>query len=256
MSLPNSRQNAFGLELALSGNLDAWANGVGEAIARGLGKATIQQGKASERALEADTEILGPLARGWTHEVYPADGISTSPAVFLWHPQAHIIDAHSRGATISASGARYLWIPIPGSPADRVFRNSTAREAMIRAFGAEQLKLVVTKRGRKMIVAEAVATERRVRRGREQNNKGFGRSGVIEKNRGRGRTDTSYIQATTTVPLFTLVPNVRLEKIMDWRATAEAEKASFTRRVEDQVEQEMKRFEDGLNRRGSRDRLF
>jgi hypothetical protein len=251
MSLPDSRRNAFGFELALSGNLDAWANGVGEAIATGLGKATIQQGKATERALEADTEILGPLARGWTHKVYPEDGISTSPAVFFWHPQAHIIDAHSRGATISASGARYLWIPIPGSPADRTFRNSTPREAMIKAFGADQLKLVVTKRGRRIIVAEATVQARRTYRGRERNSRGFGRAGRIETKRG-----VKDVAATTTVPLFTLVPNVRLEKIMDWRATAEAEKASFSRRVEDSLEQEMKRFEDSLDRRGSRDRLF
>lgn len=220
-----------GLELkfALQGNLRAWAEGNVDAILGGLAAAMREEVKRVERGLEDETAILGTMAKGWTHELHPLSGRAYEPAATIWHPQEHIIDAHSIGADIRAKKGRYLFVPVKGGPADKRFGSgkSPVRE-MNYAF--HNVRMIVNRHGRKMLVGDTFGS------------KMISGAKLKKKDFPAAYNDGRITDGAATIILFWVVENVRLQKIMDWRTRAEQESRGFAGRVDRNLQARMDAF--------------
>jgi hypothetical protein len=230
------------LGLALEGNLQSWGEGLVDAMIGAISVSVADEAKRVERALEDETSILGGLARAWEYELFPKSGRSYSPSADVVHTEPHIIEAHSNGADIQAKRGRYLWIPIEGSPADRRYeKHQIPRLEMQSLFGRDQIKLIVTKKGQLLVVAQGKAMDPGMAMGKSlrkefKRRRGFGKAGNVTRTYNQHSSFTSYIEPDVTIPLFILKPNVRLEKIMDWRGRAEMEARSFPDRVDSNLQ--------------------
>lgn len=149
-------------------------------------------------------------------EVYPAGTTSLNAAGLVWTRAPEIVGAHARGATIHARGGRYMAIPLPAAgstrptPAEWQFR--TGRKLVF-----------VPPRGRRrnaLLVAEGV----RLRT-----------SGVAVALRRRRRRD-GIQTGESGVPIFVLVRQVRLKKVLDIPAVAAVGGAALRGRLRNLVQ--------------------
>ena len=136
------------------------------------------------------------LSRTWRGKVFPEVGESVEAAAFVWSKAPKLIDAFDRGVTIRS--ARGFWLAIPTPAAGARGRGPNGRASRITPGGWERrtgmrLRFVYRKRGPSLLVAEGRLNTK-------------GRAVASRSKTGRGRT---------TVPIFLLVPQVRLSKRLD-----------------------------------------
>lgn len=195
------------LKLALQGNLqafeDALVKDVRVAMREGL-EGVAKAGKAKARAA---SRALGPVGMAWAYTAYPQgrQALADDPAIVL-HPRGEaaekILRAQAGGETIRTAGALNLWIPVPGSPADRRKpKGQSLVESIMARVGRENIRIIPATGSRPaMAVARDASVTKTGRVGRG----------------GRARTKSGgYRKGTADVPLFYLVPRVRLEPSID-----------------------------------------
>ncbi len=180
-----------------------------------LGAMLQEEVGAGERAVKAAmNEAGGDLKQAWRRQItgaglghrlprtirnrtYPQQGDSLDAAAFVWSNAPEIISAHDRGVLIRSKAGFWLAIPLPAAGKGRGGARLTPGEWEKRR--GMRLRFVYRRRGPSMLVADG-----------RLNSRGLG---VASRSKiGRGRA---------TVPIFLLVPQVRLPKRLDLDRDAE-----------------------------------
>lgn len=188
--------------------------------ATGAMRETLPEARAELKAQVVSAGLGTRLANTWRGETYPQSRRSLNPAGMIWSRAPDIIDAFARGAKIvPVAGSRYLAIPSDNVPRAGGRRGSTRRMSPVEVQGAFNQELIFRRgdRGRLLAFVSVI----KARRGGAYRRATKGRLA-----QGRERE---------LVLMFTMVPTVRLPKLLDlddvaqrWSRRFEAE---FTRRL-------------------------
>lgn len=155
------------------------------------------------------------LANTWQDKVYPLKRNSLTPGGYIWSNAPDIIDAFTRGATIAPTGGRkFLWIPTRSVPRARGSGRATSTRRMnpeqVQAEFNQEFVLRKGKAGRWLaFIAQ---------------NRGETKRGALRKVR-KGRIGHGAKQEL--ILMFTLVPSVRMPKLLDLNAVAGRWEARF-----------------------------
>jgi len=193
------------IKVELEGNFAEWAQGetlkAARAVTRGVHGATASL-KAAWRA-DVSSTLGARMGNAVRSQVYPEDQPSLNAAGLVYLRRAvpgspnigaaGIVAAHSAGVVIR--GSRGFWLAIPLPAAGRGKGGSRITPAEWQARTGRELRFVATGRGRAVLVAD----NSRV------NTKG---RAVLDRRRGKLQAR----RATTAVPIFALVPQVKLPK--------------------------------------------
>ncbi len=165
--------------------------------------------RAGERAVKAAmAQAGGELKQAWRRQImgaglghrlqrtirnrtYPKHTDSLDAAAFVWSNAPEIVGAHDRGVLIRSKNGFWLAIPLPAAGKGRGGARLTPAEWEKRR--GMRLRFVYRRRGPSMLVADGRLSSRGL--------------GVASRSKtGRGRA---------TVPIFLLVPQVKLSKRLD-----------------------------------------
>jgi hypothetical protein len=230
---------------------------IGAAIGdlRRLLQAEVRAGeRAATRALREETDSLKRELRGqvtaafggkgrgianaWRSAVYPRSGVSLRPAGLVWTKTPTIVDAFERGALIRARGAKYLAIPTGFNAArgqrGRGGKGMRVTPAQMAASGQAFLRPFRSGRGFVWCLPlyGASGTSRtggRRRRGRTLLSAG-GIAEVGTANRKGREAWARGMLRKGMVPMFLLLPQVRLAKRLDVAGAAQRAGAHVPRR--------------------------
>ncbi|PRY23526.1 hypothetical protein CLV78_10415 [Aliiruegeria haliotis] len=137
------------------------------------------------------------LANSIRIQTYPKSGESLSAAALVWSKAPVIIGAHDTGRFIRSKDG--FWLAIPLEAAGKGFRGGRITPGEWERRRGLRLRFVYRRRGPSLLVADGRLNTRRL--------------GVASRSKtGRGRA---------TVPVFLLVPQVRLPKRLDLDRDAE-----------------------------------
>ena len=137
------------------------------------------------------------LARTIRSEQYPKGQPSLNAAALVWSKAPKIINAHDTGPLIRSRNG--FWLAIPTEAAGKSRRGGRITPGQWEQRSGLRLRFVYRRRGPSLLVAEG------------RLNKG-GRAVASRSKTGRG---------LTTVPIFLLVPQVKLAKRLDLDRDAE-----------------------------------
>jgi hypothetical protein len=137
------------------------------------------------------------LANSIRSQTYPKAGQSLNAAALVWSKAPVIVGAHDTGPLIRSKDG--FWLAIPTEAAGRGLRGAKLTPGEWERRRGLRLRFVYRRRGPSLLVAEG-----------RLNSRGLG---VASRSRtGRGRT---------TVPIFLLVPQVKLPKRLELDRDAE-----------------------------------
>ncbi len=224
--------------LAFEGDLEAWAQGVKVAMLQGLRDAIEEVGREGLERLRDEVRGAGlgdRLPNTWRLELMPRRGLAYSPAAFIRSTAADIIDAFTRGATIKSRSGGFMAVPIPGGPMDRVrvFRGETSVQAATRRLG--ELVFVPIRPGLAMLVTKSI---RKTRSGRW----------VRKKETDNFTPKYAAANIAEAVPVFWLVPQVRLSRRLNWPTIAREIERDFGQRVEANLRERIAKVDAGTTR--------
>lgn len=131
------------------------------------------------------------LANTIRSETYPKTGESLNAAALVWSKAPEIIGAHDRGALIRSREG--MWLAIPMASAGRGHKGGRITPAEWERRRGLRLRFVYRRRGPSLLVADG-----------RLNSRGLGVASRSKTGRGRA-----------TVPIFLLVPQVKLAKRLD-----------------------------------------
>lgn len=185
-------------------------------------KGITRAGNALKEQLRDQVRAAGfseRLAKTWQGEIYPQGGKpSLHPAAYVYSKAPRIIDGYARGATIVATGGRrFLAIPTYDTPLERsgkaltpakveerfgrALRFVPARSAQGSAIGGKAVGYLILDG----VVARKSTGRYRNASPRERRLEGTGKARPVQ-----------------SVVMFTLVRAVKLRKVFDLQATADA----------------------------------
>lgn len=137
------------------------------------------------------------LANTIRNQTYPKTGESLNAAALVWSRAPEIVGAHDTGPLIRSKDGFWLAIPLPA--AGKGARGKALSPGDWEKRRGMRLRFVYRRRGASLLVADG-----------RLNNRGLG---VVSRSKtGRGRA---------TVPIFLLVPQVKLPKRLDLDRDAE-----------------------------------
>lgn len=166
----------------------------GEAAAfAGVDAAT--QGMKGELRGQIERAGLGRrLANTWRSKTYPADRRSLKPGGFVWSKAPEIVSTFAEGAKITAKNGQFLAIPLPAAGKYADGRKRVTPGSWERAHG-QRLRFVYRRGRNSLLVAEGARLNTR---------------GVAVARKGKGSATRGV-----TIPIFVLVPQVRIRKRLD-----------------------------------------
>ena len=174
---------------------------LGQAFTRGL-KVTMRDLQLRLRAA-SQTAGLGRLSRAWTFEVYPQVGGSLSAAARVRGKGGSrtqgALEAHASGGTIKAKSKRFLAIPTAAAP-KRGEGNKPLSPTTFPVARFGPLRFVALKGGRALLVVDGVRVSA---------------AGRVTRIRPGRKSGVASLRARATVPMFVLVPAVRLRRRVD-----------------------------------------
>jgi hypothetical protein len=141
------------------------------------------------------------LANAIRAQSYPKGQPSLNAGALVWSKSPKIIDAHERGAVIRSANGFWLAIPLPA--AGKGARGGRITPGQWEAKTGRRLTFIYRSGKSALLVDTGRAMERSRTMGRD----GFSRAARGFKNR--------------TVPVFALVPQVKLKKVLDLYPAAE-----------------------------------
>ena len=224
---------SFSLGLAVRGDLQKYMRDNAHAIRLANREAVTDATHSIRDDLRADMRRagLGKLEKTWRAEIFPANGLADNPAGYIYSRAEYLVESFSSGRPIKARNGQYLAVPIPGSPAERLRDPrgpATKVDAARERFG--DLVFIPGVRGGRppMIAAENV---------------GFTRTGNLTR---RSRTKTGRHRAgAATVPLFFLVPEVRLGRRLNTARIAQRGERRFEARLDHALNRRLRRVAEG-----------
>lgn len=152
---------------------------------------------------------LGPkLARTIRRQTYPKGGTSLRAAALVWSKAAKLVDAFDRGVTIRSNDGFFLAIPLPAA-GPKGIGNKRITPGGWEARTGRRLTFIY-RRGRNGLLVDTgdvVKTSYMNRKGEH-------------KRRGPGKKNV-------TIPIFALVPQVRLPKKLELGTAASAAQAAL-----------------------------
>jgi hypothetical protein len=131
------------------------------------------------------------LANSIRSQTYPRSGESLSAAALIWSKAPEIIGAHDTGPLIRSKDGFWLAIPLPA--AGKGARGKALSTGEWERRRGLRLRFVYRRRGPSLLVADG-----------RLNNRGLGVASRAKTGRGRA-----------SVPIFLLVPQVKLPKRLD-----------------------------------------
>ncbi|MGR3825234.1 MAG: DUF6441 family protein [Salipiger marinus] len=195
------------LEAALQGDLRRYLEEELDLAKRAVTKGVHKQSTVLKHALRADVIAGGlgrKLARSWQQENYPKGNVSLNAASYVFSKAEKLVAAFEEGATIRASKKRFLAIPTPAAPkSGRKGVRLTPSNFPEDRFGP--LRFVYVKGGTSLLVVDNQRTSKRG---------GYGLS------RNKRALKTGY--GLQSVPMFWLVPQVRLRRRLNADAVEKA----------------------------------
>jgi hypothetical protein len=138
------------------------------------------------------------LANSIRSEVFPRAGASLNAAAVVWSKAPVIIGAHDAGPLIRSRNG--LWLAIPTPAAGKALGGRRITPAAWERKTGLRLRFVYRRTGPSLLVADSVRLNAR------------GHAAVSRSKTGRGQA---------TVPMFLLVPQVKLPKRLDLARDAE-----------------------------------
>ncbi|MCA8881355.1 MAG: hypothetical protein KDA73_15695 [Rhodobacteraceae bacterium] len=137
------------------------------------------------------------LANSIRSQTYPKTGESLNAAALVWSKAPVIVGAHDTGPLIRSKDG--FWLAIPTEAAGRGLRGGKITPGEWERRRGLRLRFVYRRHGPSLLVAEG-----------RLNSRGLGVASRSKTGRGR-----------TTVPIFLLVPQVKLPKRLDLERDAE-----------------------------------
>ena len=163
--------------------------------------------KSDWRAQITRARLGQRLANTIRSKTYPAKGESLEAAALVWSNAPQIIGAHDTGPLIRSKDGFWLAIPTPAAGKGARGKALTPHEWERRR--GLRLRLVYRRRGPSLLVAEG-----------RLNNRGLGVASRSKTGHGR-----------STVPIFLLVPQVKLGKRLDLARDADRAQATIPRLI-------------------------
>lgn len=224
------------LTLALQGDLEKWAENVKFNMLTGLKAAAEEEGRT---ALEFQRDAIRTaglgdrVANAQRLQVTPSGNrLAYAPAVYLFSRAAHIIEAFAQAEPLR--GHPMMAVPIPDSPAASITisRGQSRTEAVERKYG--KMRVVPLKGGGLMLVAQGRA-----------DNAGGVRALVKRRDKSTGLITQSPNQRNQVeIPMFWLVPQVRLGHPLPWIETAHKIQNDYRNKVEDNLRRRLTAMSD------------
>lgn len=184
-------------------NVDLWAGAVTQGVAE-----TAKAVQANWRAQIVSAGLGKRLSGTIRQEVYPKGQPSPNAAALIWSKAPEIIGANERGALIKSSKGLFLAVPLPGAGTGVSAGGRGGKR--VTPAGWERrtgIKLRFVFRANKP--SFLVADDARV----------SAKSGIAKRRGGKRRKD-GILSGAQTVPIFILVPQVRLKKRLDLQGAA------------------------------------
>ncbi|MCG6560843.1 DUF6441 family protein [Ruegeria sp. 1NDH52C] len=153
--------------------------------------------KTAWRGQIAQAGLGGRLANSIRSQTFPKAGESLNAAALVWSKAPVIVSAHDTGPLIRSKDGFWLAIPLPA--AGKSLRGGRITPGEWEQRRGLRLRFVYRRRGPSLLVAEG-----------RLNSRGLGVASRSKTGRGRA-----------TVPIFLLVPQVRLPKRLDLGRDAE-----------------------------------
>jgi hypothetical protein len=210
--------------LALQGDLEKWARNVNFNILTGLKGAAEEEGRVGLEMQRDAIRAAGlgdRVANAQRLDMRPSGSrLAYSPTVFLYSRAAHIIEAFANAEPLR--GHPLMAVPIPDSPAASISisRGQSRTEAVERKFG--KLRVVPLKGGGLMLVAQGRA-----------DSAGGVRALVKRRDKATGLIGPAANQKNQVeIPMFWLVPQVRLGHPLPWLEVAHKIQSDYRKRVE------------------------
>ena len=192
----------------VTGNLREAMEGEVRATAGALRRAAESTGREVQAALRQQARQAGfadggrAIANAWRLTVYPRPGVgprSLRPAAFVTSNMDVIVAAFEIGAIVRPQPGGFLAVPLPAAGKGPRGRRITPAEFEQRT--GLRLRMVYRRRRPALLVAD---------------NARLGRSGLARANITRGRRGTyTRLKGRTTVPVFVLLPQVKLRRMLD-----------------------------------------
>jgi hypothetical protein len=187
------------LEVSIDGSvariMEAEAAAAEIAVTRGVGAAG-RGLKDGWRSQIRSAGLGGRLANTIRHRVYPGGEPSVRAASLVWTKAPQIIRGHE-GALIRSHEGFWLAIPLPA--AGRLARRQQVTPGGWERRTGMRLRFVYRRRGASLLVADDAR---------------LAKAGRASAKRGRRRRD-GVLTGAQTVPIFLLVPQVRLRRRLD-----------------------------------------
>jgi hypothetical protein len=143
------------------------------------------------------------LANSIRSQTYPKVGESLSAAALVWSKAPQIINAHDAGLTIRSRAG--FWLAIPTAAAGKGPKGRRITPGEWEQRRGMRLRFVYRRRGPSLLVADG-----------RLNSRGLGVASRSKTGRGQ-----------STVPIFLLVPQVKLSKRLDLARDAERAQAAI-----------------------------
>jgi len=167
--------------------------------------------KSAWRAQITGAGLGARLARTIRSEQYPKSRPSLNAAALVWSKAPVIVGAHDTGPLIRSKAG--FWLAIPTAAAGKSLRGGRITPGEWERRTGLRLRFVYRRTGPSLLVAEG-----------RLNTKGRAFGGLTRPHRGHGPASPSRSKTgrgLTTVPIFLLVPQVRLPKRLDLARDAE-----------------------------------
>ncbi|WP_424180075.1 DUF6441 family protein [Yoonia sp. TsM2_T14_4] len=147
------------------------------------------------------------LSNSIRSQTYPRSGESLKAAALVWSKAPQIIGAHDTGPLIRSKDG--FWLAIPTPAAGRGLRGGRITPGEWERRRGLRLRFVYRRRGPSLLVADG-----------RLNNRGLGVASRFKTGRGR-----------STVPIFLLVPQVKLAKRLNLARDADRAHGSLSRLI-------------------------
>jgi len=181
-------------------NLPRWAEDQVDIWSRAVTQGVAEAAKLVQADFRSQIDAAGlgrKLAGTIRTQTYPRGGVSPNAAALVWSKAPEIVGAHERGALIRSQNGFFLAIPTPA--AGRGSRGSRMTPGEWEARRGIRLRLVYRENAPSLLVAD----------GARVNARGLGVASRSKTGRG-----------VATVPIFILLPQVRLRKRIDLQRSA------------------------------------
>jgi uncharacterized protein DUF6441 len=135
--------------------------------------------------------------------VYPGGTVSMNAAAMVWTKAPDIIRAHEHGEVIRSADGFYL--AIPTEAAGRGGRRGKMTPGLWESLNSMRLRFVYRRTGPSFLVADDARLNKR---------------GQAKRKGGRRRKSDGILSGAQTVPIFILVPSVKLRKRTNLKASS------------------------------------